>query len=158
MAAATTEIKTDAKQHPVCYELGEPARDYVGAEVVTFYAGTIACRTLATGLATPGATATGLKALGRVKQTVAWSAAELALGKARPNVRIETGTFGWVPNDGETFTIADKDKLAYVVDNRTVSKVATGKSVAGTIADVSEGKVWVTMGPDVLTVTAQIPA
>lgn len=93
------------------------------------------------GNAKPGATATGLIAVGRAEEYVDNSAG-LA---AAVNVTVRAGVFKFANSDA----IA-KDSIgdtAYVVDDATVAKTGTGKSPAGIIVDVESGGVWVDIEP-----------
>lgn len=153
MTATAAPRKTLALQHPLCMENGRTLRDYTTDETVTMWAGTLAAEILSSGECEPMTTATGRMGLGRVKQTVKWNAAELAAGKVRPNVRIESGVFCWAAN-GETWTTADRYTIAYGVDNQTVSKVATGKSPAGIVFDVKGGLPYVLSHPSLAPMLA----
>lgn len=154
MTATAAERKTPAMMHPLCMENGRTLRDYGVDETVTMLAGTLAAEILSSGECEPMTTATGRMGLGRVKQTVKWSAAELALGKVRPtNIRIESGVFAWAAN-GETWTAADRYQIAYGVDNQTVSKVGTGKSPAGIVFDVKGGIPYVLSHPSLAPMLA----
>lgn len=154
MTAIAAERKTAAMQHPLCMENGRTIRDYTTDETLVMYSGTLAAEILADGTVEPMTTATGRLGMGRVKQTVKWSAAELALGKTKPNnVRIEAGVFCW-GNNSETWTAADRYTIAYGVDNQTVSKVATGKSPAGIVFDVKGGLPWVLSHPSLAPMLA----
>ncbi len=89
----------------------------------------------------PGRTATGLIAVGRIKKTSINAGAN---GATRAEV--EPGIFRWANGDG--ITEADVGKVAYIVDDQTVAKGATGKSVAGLIVKVDEYGVWVATSID----------
>lgn len=89
------------------------------------------------GYAAPGASDTGLVAVGRARKTVdnsAGSNGDLA-------VDVEPGTFQWA--NGESITQADVGSAAYVVDDQTVCKTGTGKSKAGVIVAVNANGVFV---------------
>lgn len=88
----------------------------------------------ADGKAVPASTDPALICLGRAEQT------------AHPgdNVTINRGTYLWANADA---TIADIGKLAYAVDDQTVSVAPGGdpatRPVAGRIFDVTPAGVWV---------------
>ena len=96
----------------------------------------------ANGYATPGATATTLKGLGRVRETVDNSAGadgDLA-------VDIERGVFRFANSaDADEITVADIGSDCYIVDDQTVAKTDGGstRSIAGKIHDVDSAGVWV---------------
>jgi hypothetical protein len=103
--------------------------------------GTIACMA-ASGYATPGITATGLKVLGVVDAT-----ADNRLGAAGDvRVKISRGTYKFANSSGaDLIGLADVGNSAYLVDNQTVAKTSGGstRSVAGIIRDVEPDGVWV---------------
>jgi hypothetical protein len=109
-----------------------------------FFAGALAARDAA-GRATPGATAVGLKGLGRVEAFVDNSAG--AAGDK--TVRIRFGCFQWVNSAAaDAVTAADIGNDAYMVDDQTVAKTDGGatRSVAGKVVDVDAKGVWVRSG------------
>lgn len=109
-----------------------------------FFAGALVARDAA-GRATPGATAVGLKGLGRVEVFTDNSAG--AAGDK--TVRIRVGCFQWGNSAaGDAITAADIGNDAYMVDDQTVAKTdgGTTRSVAGKIFDVDAKGVWVRSG------------
>jgi hypothetical protein len=102
------------------------------------------------GYVAPGRTATGLQCLGRAAETVDNSAG--AAGDL--TIKVEPGIFRWA--NGDTIVAADRGKVAYVVDDQTVSKGDGGgtRSIAGTIYDVDSAGVWVLSGLDADTSAA----
>lgn len=107
----------------------------------TCYAGGLACRD-ASGNATPGATATTLKALGAFRETV-----DNGSGSAGDvSAEIEKGIFRF-GNSASTDLIAAADigNDAYIVDDQTVAKTngTSTRSVAGKIFDVDTLGVWI---------------
>lgn len=116
-------------------------RELGAAAGVTLYVGAMAARS-ATGFATPGATATGLRGLGRVKFRV--DNAGGADGAAQ--VVIERGTFRFANSAaGDAITNADIGETCFMVDDQTVARTdGTGtRSPAGTVYAVDAQGVWV---------------
>ena len=95
----------------------------------------------ANGYATPGATATNLKALGRAEEQVDNSGG--ADGAVTVNVR--KGIFRFENHPSDQVTAADIGNNCYMVDDQTVAKTdGTGtRSVAGRVFDVDSEGVWV---------------
>lgn len=89
------------------------------------------------GYAKPGATATGLVAVGRAKATVDNSSGS----NGDLTIEVEPGTYRWA--NGDSIAQAQVGSIAYVVDDQTVSKAGTGKSIAGTIIEVDSYGVYV---------------
>jgi hypothetical protein len=94
---------------------------------------------LLAGYAEPGSAATGLVAVGRAEESV--DATGLANGVAK--VKVRRGIFKWKNKADDLLTIADVGATAYVVDDETVCKTATGKSAAGKVIQVDSDGVWV---------------
>jgi hypothetical protein len=94
---------------------------------------------LAGGYARPGHAATGLVAVGRAEESV--DATSLADGVA--NVKVRKGVFKWVNKADDALTAADVGAKAYVVDDQTVGKTATGRSEAGRVFQVDADGVWI---------------
>jgi hypothetical protein len=123
-----------------------PARDgrdfaIPAAASKTFYAGAILCVSTATGYGTPGATATTLRGLGRVKAQVTSPASDGAV-----SVEYERGCFRYANSaSGDLITRADIGATAYVVDDQTVAKTngTNTRSAAGVIRDVDDLGVWI---------------
>jgi hypothetical protein len=102
------------------------------------------------GYVAPGRTATGLQCLGRAAETVDNTAG----GAGDKDIKVEPGIFRW--GNGDSITAADRGKVAYVVDDQTVSKGDGGatRSIAGTIYDVDSAGVWVLSSLDADTSAA----
>ena len=131
MVALTTERDTSQRE----------GRDYAvqAAASKTFFAGGILALD-ATGKGTPGATATTLKGLGRIKRTVTSGAADTVL------VDYERGVFRFANSAaGDAITAADIGASAWMVDDQTVAKTngTNTRSIAGVIRDVDALGVWV---------------
>lgn len=95
----------------------------------------------ATGWAQPGTTAAGLIARGVAQETV-----DNATGaNGDQTVPTRSGCFRFVNNAGDVLR-THIGTNAYIVDDQTVSSVATGRSVAGLIKDVDADGVWVQVG------------
>lgn len=106
-----------------------------------FFGGALVARD-ANGRATPGATATTLRGVGRVAETVDNS---LGLDDAL-DVAIERGIFRYANSAAaDLITTASIGADCYIVDDQTVAKTdGTGtRSVAGKIFDVDSLGVWV---------------
>lgn len=108
---------------------------------VKIYAGALVARN-ATGYATPGATATTLKALGRAEEQVDNTGG----ADGAKTVKIRKGVFRFA-NSGGGDAIADADigNDCYIVDDQTVAKTdgTSTRSVAGKVFDVDAQGVWV---------------
>lgn len=111
------------------------------AAAKTYFAGSLVARD-ANGRATPGATATTLRGVGRATETVDNSG---GADDAVP-VPIERGIFRFANSaDTDEITTADIGNVCYIVDDQTVSKTdgTSTRSVAGTVHDVDALGVWV---------------
>lgn len=111
------------------------------AAAKTYFAGALAARD-ANGRATPGATATTLRGVGRVAETVDNSA---GLDDAA-DVTIERGIFRYANSAAaDEITAASIGADCYIVDDQTVAKTdgSGTRSVAGKIFDVDSLGVWV---------------
>ena len=118
MAALTAARNTLAREGRVF--------DFARAASVTCYPGAIGCLN-GSGLATPGAAATTLLAVGRVVEQCLDNA-----GAAR--VKMERGTFKFGNSaSGDAITNAEYGKAVYIVDDQTVAKTdgSSARSVAG---------------------------
>jgi hypothetical protein len=106
----------------------------------SIYAGSLVALD-ATGYATPGATATTLKGLGRAEAQADNSAG--ADGDITVGVR--KGVFRFANEGSDQVTIADVGADCYIVDDQTVAGTdGTGtRSVAGKVFDVDPDGVWV---------------
>lgn len=106
-----------------------------------FYAGAILALDTATGYGTPGATATTLRGLGRVRRAVTSPATPGTV-----NVEYERGLFRYSNSSAaDLITRADIGTTAYMVDDQTVAKTngSNTRSAAGIIRDVDDLGVWI---------------
>jgi hypothetical protein len=105
------------------------------------YAGSIAAVD-ANGYATPGATATTLKYLGRAE-----SQADNSSGSdGDVSVTVRRGIFKWENSSaGDAITDADIGATCYIVDDQTVAKTdgTSTRSAAGKVFKVDSDGVWV---------------
>lgn len=136
MAALTAERSTN--------EIANGARSLVlpvkGS--TTIYQGAIVAID-SDGYAVPGKKATGLKAAGRAEETVGNTGAD-----GERTIRVTRGVFVF-DNSGtaaDKITAADVLGPCYMEDDQTVTKKATGASVAGTVVRVDDDGVAVEMG------------
>lgn len=108
------------------------------------YAGSLVCIN-ASGLATKGAVATTLKAVGIATERADNSAgAPGAAGAIR--VKVRRGCFRFANSTaGDLIALADIGADCFIVDDQTVAKTNGGstRSVAGKIRDVDADGVWV---------------
>ena len=104
---------------------------YQGAQVVL----------AAGGWAEPGNAAAGLIAVGRARATVS----NVGGANGGQLVDVERGTFRWANDTVNPLTQANVGQNAYVLDDQTVSALATGRSVAGVVFQVDAQGVWVTI-------------
>lgn len=114
-------------------------RSYPVAAAALCYAGAIAV--LVSGLVKP---ATG--AAGEVCVGVFDERADNSLGAASAiNARVRSGEFRFANSAGvDAITIADVDRVCYIVDDETVARFDTGgRSIAGRVVDVDAQGVWV---------------
>lgn len=110
------------------------------AASVTCYAGGLAARD-ANGRATPGATATTLRGVGRFAERVTNGTTAGAV-----NVEIEKGIFRFGNSaDTDAISTANIGADCYIVDDQTVALTSgtSTRSVAGKIFDVDASGVWV---------------
>lgn len=113
--------------------------DFARANSVTCYPGGIACLN-ASGLVTPGATATTLKALGRTEREY------LDADGTTVRVEVRRGTFKFKNSAaGDLIANADYGSTCYVVDDETVAKTngSSTRSAAGIVRGVDSDGVWV---------------
>ena len=120
-----------------------PGRNFtlLAAAAKVFYAGAIVAIDTATGYATPGATSTTLRGLGRVRRTLSSPATPGAV-----SVEYERGLFRYANSTaGDLITRADIGATAFLVDDQTVAKTngTNTRSAAGIIRDVDDLGVWV---------------
>ena len=133
MAALTKDRNTKSRAG---VDFNDPA-----AAAKVFYVGAIVCLDAA-GNATPGATATTLKARGVVQENVDNSAG--AAGDV--SVPSRRGVFLLANSAaGDLIARADIGASCYIVDDQTVAKTngTSTRSVAGIIRDVDTAGVWV---------------
>lgn len=112
------------------------------AASVTCYAGGLAARD-SNGRATPGATATTLRGVGRFAEKVTNGSTAGAV-----NVEIEKGIFRFGnSSSSDAITTANIGADCYIVDDQTVALTSgsSTRSVAGKIFDVDASGVWVDM-------------
>lgn len=111
------------------------------AASVKLYAGALVARD-ASGNATPGATATTLRGVGRAEAQV-----DNTSGSAGAlNVDVRKGVFRFGNSSaGDAITRADIGADCYIVDDQTVAKTngSSTRSIAGTVFDVDTDGVWV---------------
>lgn len=109
------------------------------------YAGTIVVVDAANSFASPGRTATGLKAVGVAQELTDNSAG--ADGAVRVRVfRGAENLFRFANSTAaDLITLADVQADCYIVDDSTVAKTSATntRSIAGKIRDVDSGGVWV---------------
>lgn len=109
------------------------------------FAGGIGCVSTSTGLANRGSTSTTLKAVGRIKKSFNQANGDTVM-------EVEAGVFGFNNSSStDQITNASVGLPCYIVDDNTVALTngTNTRSVAGRIVDVSDGQVWVRMGPQV---------
>lgn len=112
----------------------------LAANVVIFAGALVALD--ASGNATPGATATTLRAAGVAQEHVDNTGG--SAGDQRVEVR--RGVFQFANSaSGDLITRADIGATAYIVDDQTVAKTngTSTRSAAGVIRDVDAGGVWI---------------
>jgi hypothetical protein len=144
MAALTIERLTD-------FAGVVPARGtYPVAANVKIYKGALVCLN-ADGRAIPGNTIANGAAVAVGKSSATFDNAGGSAGAF--DVEVEFGTYGW---DSSDVGIDDVGKLAYVVDDQTVSaSSSTGARIAaGVITEWRQGQAFVWMGPHVHALTA----
>ncbi|MEJ2183387.1 MAG: hypothetical protein P8Y66_07670 [Nitrospirota bacterium] len=132
MAALTEDRNTPRREGRV---LSLPV---AGGE--TIYAGALVALN-AGGYAAPGATATGLRGLGRAEARADNSSgADSAL-----SVDVQKGVFRFANDGADPVGRADIGTDCYIVDDQTVARTdgAGTRSVAGRVMDVDAEGVWV---------------
>ena len=97
----------------------------------------------ADGLASPGKKAASLKAVGRAEETI-----ENGGGDGEAVIRVKRGVFVFdnTATAATKLTAADLRGPCYMEDDHTVTKAATGASVAGLVVRVDDVGVGVEMG------------
>lgn len=112
------------------------------AAATLIYAGSIVCVSTATNLATKGATATTLKAVGMAEDR-----ADNSAGAASAiRVRVRRGCFRFANSAaGDQVVLGDVGSDCFIVDDQTVAKTngSNTRSVAGKVRDVDADGVWV---------------
>lgn len=125
------------------YRTGDALSLPVAANVI-LYAGALAALD-ANGHVTPGATATGLKGIGRVE--IEADNSDGTAGNIRATIR--PGIYRWENSEAaDAIAWADVGQSCYLVDDQTVAKTdGTGtRSPAGTVIEVDAQGVWVASG------------
>ncbi|MCC4116354.1 hypothetical protein LLG90_13420 [Aromatoleum toluclasticum] len=115
--------------------------DFPVAASTTIHQGALVA--LSAGYAAPGATATGLVAVGRAEE----SAVAVSAGDAK--VRVRRGSFKFANSAaGDQIAQADVGADCYIVDDATVAKTngTNTRSRAGKIVAVDSDGVWVQIG------------
>jgi len=136
-ALANDRIVPERDLRDTSYPVAAGAKIFVGSLVALNAPGT--------NCAQPASTAAGLVIAGVSRQNIDnTNGADGAL-----NVTVRRGAFKFV--NGDAIAEADVGKMAYAVDDQTVSKGAAGKSPAGTIVQVEADGVWV-------AIPAHVPA
>lgn len=105
------------------------------------YAGTIVVID-SSGYALKGATATGLRAVGRAEEQVDNSSGS----NGDKTVKVKRACFRFAnSSSGDLITLADVGTDCYIVDDQTVAKTngTSTRSVAGKVRDVDSIGVWV---------------
>ena len=120
----------------------------------TIYQGSIVAID-ANGYAVPGKKATSLKAAGRAEETVENKGSDGALV-----IRVTRGVFVFenTATSANKLTTADVLGPCYIEDDQTVTKLATGASVAGLVIRVDDEGVAVEMGFGLTVPTASAGA
>lgn len=108
------------------------------AEGATIYTGALVC--LEYGQATPGRTATGLRARGVAQETVVQG--------ALPYVKTRKGIFSFENDAADPVYGEDVESTVYITDDQTISATdGTGtKSAAGKLVALIDGVPWVQIG------------
>jgi hypothetical protein len=135
--AVTAARKTDERAGK---QISQPVE-----EAVVIHKGSMVALNAA-GFAVPVTEATTLNSAGMAEESV--DNTDGADGDVRVTIRY--GVFKWTnASAGDAIARADIGNNAYGVDNDTVSDVATGRSIVGTIVDIdADGGIWVLMSPD----------
>ncbi len=120
------------------YEPNSIVRTYPVDALAVILNGTIVALD-STGYAVPGISGTGLITVGIAQESVTGGAAD-----GDVNVTVHIGVFRLLADS--TFAQTAVGSLCYIVDNQTVSLTSTSRSIAGTVAAVDGGNVWVAMG------------
>jgi hypothetical protein len=139
MTALAANRDTLEKQNAAAQLVGDFGSATPNASAV-FYKGALVVYDTADDTIKPGATGTGLIALGRCED--AGAAGELS------SVRVRSGTYKFANSGGgDAVANSDAGSACYIVDDQTVMITATGKSAAGTVVSVDSDGVWVSINP-----------
>lgn len=93
------------------------------------------------GYAKPGVSAAALVTVGIAERAVTGGASD-----GDEKVTVRRGTFKFAnATAGDAVTAAEVGKDVYVLDDQTVTKTATSRSVAGRCFDLAADGVWVTI-------------
>ena len=108
-------------------------RSFTVASGVTIYAGALVMLDGAT--VKPGAVASNKRAVGRAE----------ADATAGDTVKVRRGVFRWANDTATNGNLRTQDigQDAYILDDQTVSRIATSRTVAGKVFDVEDNGVWV---------------
>lgn len=132
--AALTDVRVTLRRDGTIFSRGVAATKKI-------FEGSLVCLN-ATGFATPGATATTLKADGVAETTVDNTGG----ADGAVSVEVRKGMFRFANSAaGDAITRAEIGTNCYVVDDQTVAKTngTNTRSVAGTVVDVDAQGVWV---------------
>lgn len=89
----------------------------------------------------PAVTGANLKCIGRCEEYV-------ALGSTVTGVRVRSGIFGYAMGTaGDALVQSDVGATVYIIDDQTVAKVSTGRSIAGKLYKVDGATAYVTINP-----------
>jgi len=106
-----------------------------------FFKGAIVCWDSADQRIKPAITGTTLTAMGRCEEFV-------ALGSTVTSIRVRSGIFGYTMGTaGDALVQADVGALVYLIDDQTVAKVSTGRSIAGRLYKVVGSTAFVRINP-----------
>lgn len=131
--AITANRDTQERAHPGAML----HQDWVAVDSDEFYIGQLIAIESSTGKIKPGATATGLVALGRCEERFTTGASNTR------KIKVRSGLFKWANSAGDALAAADEGALCYIEDDSIVCKTATGKSAAGRVYKVESDGVWV---------------
>lgn len=105
------------------------------------------------GWAKPGVTGTGLICVGRAEAQADNSAG----ANGAINVKVKAGVFKWADGEGST-TKAHIGDQAYILDDQSMYRTATGKSAMGVITAVDSDGVWVNTAAPLLAASTGLLA
>ncbi len=105
---------------------------------VTIHAGSLVAKA-ADGYAEPASKAASLVVLGRAEE-----AAKGGSANGDTTVLVRRGTFKWANDSAAPVTAAEVgEEKAFIVDDQTVTKTASGSTAAGKVIAVESDGVWV---------------